>query len=156
MLRTLLIASLIFAASACRREEAPAPPPAAPPATTAPAPGAPPVSSATAPFRVASIDLGSAVGADKRVTASTSTFTPTDKIYASVASEGSAASVVLSARWTYEDGQLVHEETETIAPSGPAVTEFHIEKPSGWPAGKYKVEIASNGQPAGSKEFEVR
>jgi hypothetical protein len=155
MLRTLLIASLLFAAGACRREEAPAPPPAAPPAATAPAPAAPPVS-ATAPFRVASIELGSAVGADKRVTAPTQTFTPSDKIYASVASEGSAASVTLSARWTYEDGQLVHEATETLAPSGPAVTEFHIEKPSGWPTGKYKVEIASNGQPAGSKEFEVR
>jgi hypothetical protein len=152
MLRTLLIASLILAASACGRDEAPAPPPATAPPAAAP----PPVSSVPAPFRVASIDLGTSVGADKRVAAPTSSFSPTDTIYASVASEGSAASVTLSARWTYEDGQLVHEATETLAPSGPAVTEFHIEKPSGWPAGKYKVEIASNGQPAGSKEFEVR
>jgi hypothetical protein len=152
MLRTLLIASLILAASACGRDEAPAPPPTTAPPAAAP----PPVSSVPAPFRVASIDLGTSVGADKRVAAPTSSFSPTDTIYASVASEGSAASVTLSARWTYEDGQLVHEATETLAPSGPAVTEFHIEKPSGWPAGKYKVEIASNGQPAGSKEFEVR
>jgi len=50
----------------------------------------------------------------------------------------------------------VKEGTETIAPTGPAVTEFHISKPSGWPAGKYKVEIAVDGAPAGSKEFEVK
>ena len=74
----------------------------------------------------------------------------------SVASEGSATTVTLTARWTYEDGQLVNESSETLAPSGPAVTEFHIEKPSGWPAGKYKVEIAANGAPAGAREFEVR
>ena len=48
------------------------------------------------------------------------------------------------------------EASETIAPIGPAVTEFHIAKPSGWPAGKYRVEIASNGSPIGTKEFEVR
>jgi hypothetical protein len=43
-----------------------------------------------------------------------------------------------------------------IAPTGPATTEFHISKPSGWPAGKYKVEISADGAPAGSKEFEVK
>jgi hypothetical protein len=125
-------------------------------ATTAPAPAPPPVSAAPAPFRVASIDLGATLGADKRVGAPASAFAPTDTIYASVASEGSAASVTLTARWTYEDGQLVNESSETLAPSGPAVTEFHIQKPSGWPAGKYRLEIATNGQPSGSREFEVR
>jgi hypothetical protein len=121
-----------------------------------PAPAPPPVSTAAAPFRVASIDLGSAIGADKRIVAPTHSFAATDTIYASVASEGSAASVKLTARWTYEDGQLVNESTETLAPSGPAVTEFHIEKPGGWPAGKYRLEIAVNGAPSAARELEVR
>jgi hypothetical protein len=116
----------------------------------------PPVSAAPAPFRVASIELGSAIGADKRIAEPASTFAATDTIYASVASEGTAPSVTLAARWTYEDGQLVQESSETLAPSGPAVTVFHIAKPSGWPAGKYRVEIAVNGAPSGVRELEVR
>jgi hypothetical protein len=151
MLRTLSIAlCCILLAAACGRSETKTG------ATTAPAPAAPPVSTAAAPFRVAAIELGSAVGPDKRVSAPSSSFAATDTIYASVASEGTSPSVTLTARWTYEDGQLVNESSEVIAPSGPAVTEFHIEKPSGWPAGKYRVEIAANGAPSGVREFEVR
>jgi hypothetical protein len=151
MLRPLSVAlCCILLAAACGRSDE------TKTGATTEAPAPPPVSAAPAPFRVASIDLGKAVGPDKRVAAPASAFAPTDTIYASVASEGSAASVTLTARWTYEDGQLVNESSETLAPSGPAVTEFHIEKPSGWPAGKYKVEIAANGAPSGTREFEVR
>ena len=64
--------------------------------------------------------------------------------------------MTLSARWTYEDGQLVSEGSETIAPTGPAATEFHIAKPDGWPPGNYRVEISANGSLAASKEFEVK
>jgi hypothetical protein len=41
---------------------------------------------------------------------------------------------------------------------GPGIhlaTEFHIAKPSGWPTGKYKVEISTNGAVATAKEFVV-
>ncbi len=48
------------------------------------------------------------------------------------------------------------EGSETIAPTGPAATEFHIAKKSPWPVGKYKVEIAVDGSPAGTKEFEIK
>ena len=51
---------------------------------------------------------------------------------------------------------MIKEGTESIAPTGPATTEFHIVKPGGWPAGKYKVEIGVDGSPAGSKDFEVK
>jgi hypothetical protein len=151
MLRTLSVAlSCILLAAACGRSEE------TKTGETTQAPAPPPVSAAPAPFRVAAIDLGSAVGADKRVASPASSFAPTDTIYASVASEGAAPSVTLTARWTYEDGQVVNESSETIAPSGPAVTEFHIAKPSGWPSGKYRVEIVANGTPSGAREFEVR
>jgi hypothetical protein len=152
MLRSLSLAlcCLLLAAACGRSEETRTG------ATTAPTPPPPPVAAAPAPFRVSTIEVGSAIGADKRVSAPSSSFAATDTIYASVASEGTSPGVTLTARWTYEDGQIVNESTETIAPSGPAVTEFHIEKPSGWPAGKYRVEIAANGAPAGAREFEVR
>jgi len=65
--------------------------------------------------------------------------------------------VKLHAKWTFGDsGQVVKEEDLDIAPTGPANTEFHISKPSGWPVGKYKVEISADGAVAASKDFEVK
>ena len=141
---------LFLVAGCSRSEETKAPAPAAPPVAAPPAAAPQP-----APFQVKRIDLGNAIGGGKTITAPTTTFKPSDTIYASVISEGSAPSVVISARWTFEDGQLVNETSQTIAPTGPAATEFHIAKPSGWPAGKYKVEIAANGTVATAKEFVV-
>jgi len=143
-----LALGLVFALVGCNRSEAPPAPPMAP--APPPAPSMAPV-----PFAVRSVSLGNAVGADKRVTNPSSSFMTTDTIYASVATEGAAPSVTLTARWTYGDGQVVSEASETIAPSGPAATEFHIAKPDGWPPGTYKVEISANGVPATSQTFTV-
>jgi hypothetical protein len=104
---------------------------------------------------VTRVDLGNAIGADKKVVAPSISFKPNDTIYAAIVTEGSAPSVALGVRWTFEDGQLVSESTQSIAPTGPAVTEFHIAKPDGWPAGKYKVEVSANGQPAAAVQFAV-
>ena len=103
------------------------------------------------------VDVGNAIGADKRVMAPSATLAAGDTIYASVASTGAASSVKLTARWTYGDeGQVVTEESQTIAPTGPAYSEFHISKPDGWPAGTYKVEILADGASVASKNFEVK
>jgi len=107
-------------------------------------------------INVAGISLGRAIVADKTVADPTDSFRPTDTIYVSVRTEGGASSARLSARWTYEDGQLVGDSTQTIAASGPAVTEFHVSKPDGWPAGRYKVEVSLDGAPAGHKDFSVK
>jgi len=151
---TLFVASLALvvplALAACKQE---ASKPAAP-TTTAPSP-TPPVS-APAPLRVSNIELGNAIGSDKRVSLPKTSFAPTDTIYASVTTEGQASNATLTARWTYGDeDQVVKEDTLTISPSGAATSEFHVAKPDGWPPGKYKVEILANGASAGSKQFEV-
>lgn len=122
---------------------------------------APPVGEATmppaaAPVSVLSVDLGRAVGADQRVAAPTTEFGPRDTIYAAIATTGTSSGATLATRWTFSDGQLVHEDSRTIAPTGPAVTEFHIMNASAWPAGSYKVDVMLNGSPAGSKEFTVK
>lgn len=155
MNRSRLLAALAGVAlcatlAACSKKEEPPPP------TPAPAPVAAAPTAAPAAFAVTSIDLGKQIGADKKVTESVTVFAPTDTIYASVASTGASPSVALKARWTYEDGQVVNESSQAIAPTGPAVTEFHIAKPSGWPTGKYQVEITANDAAAGSKAFEVK
>jgi hypothetical protein len=66
-----------------------------------------------------------------------------------------AAPATLKARWTYQDGQVVDESTQRIAPAGNARTEFHISKPDGWPPGKYKLEVLLNGSSAGTRDIEV-
>ena len=138
------LALVLALAPGCKRSETP---PAAP--------GAPAPAAAPAPFAVQGVSLGNSIGADKRVVAPASSFAKTDTIYASVATQGASPSVTLTARWTYEGGQLVKEDTQTIAPTGPATTEFHIAKPDGWPAGNYQVEIRANGVVVGSQSFSV-
>jgi hypothetical protein len=143
-----LAASLALAACG-KKEEAATPAADATPPPAAAAPTAP------AAVSVASIDLGNAVGADQKVTTATSSFTPMDPIYAAVSTSGSGTATI-GAKWTYQDGQTVKEDSKSIAPTGPATTSFQISKPDGWPAGNYKVEISLNGQPAGSKDFSVK
>jgi hypothetical protein len=145
----LALALCALAFGACRRQQSPIDPPIEAPPVSAPAP-------APAPFRVTALDLGNAIDASQRISAPGSSFAPSDTIYAAVLSDGSAPNVEIVARWTYEDGQLVSESTQVLAPDGPAATEFHIAKPDGLPTGKYKVEVTANGETAASKEFEVK
>ena len=147
-----------LALSACGKKEEPAPAPAPTPAPAAPAPATttPPPAPAPAPVAVASVDLGTNVGPDQKVTAPTTTFGTKDTIYAAVSTTGTAANAVLNAKWTFQDGQTVNESSQTIAPNGPAVTSFHISKPDGWPAGNYKVEISLDGKSVATKDFTVQ
>ena len=152
-IRHLIAAALVAAVglAACGKKEAPPPAPVVTPAP-APAPTPPPAPA----LAVASIELGNAVGMDGKVSAPATVFAPTDALHAVVATTGAAANAVLAAKWTFEDGQTVNEESRTIAPGGDAWTDFTLSKPDGWPVGKYKVEISLNGAPAGSREFEVK
>lgn len=134
-----------------------------PPATTEPAP-APTPEPAPAPAAsaasVTAVTLGNAVGADMKVATPSTTFAPKDTIYASVTTSTSdaAASVPakLGAKWSFEDGQVVNEETRDLNLSGPGDTEFHISQANGLPAGKYKVEISLDGNVVQSRDFEVK
>ena len=149
------MAGALLLAACGKKEEAAPPPPVAttppPMATTTPPPAAP-----EAAVSVTSIDLGTAVGPDQKVTTPTTTFGAKDTIYAAVATAGSASNATLGAKWTYQDGQTVNDSSQTIAPTGPAVTTFHISKPDGWPTGNYKVEISLNGAAVSSKDFSVQ
>jgi hypothetical protein len=135
---------------ACKKAEPPPPPPAEPTAvpTAVPTP-APAVT-------ITDVSLGSALGADKKVAKASDTFKPKDTIFAVVSTDGSAASSTIHVKWTYQDGQTVKEDSRTIAPTGPATTEFSIQKPSGWPKGEYKVEATADGGPATTKTFKVQ
>ncbi|QIL19485.1 hypothetical protein [Thermomonas sp. HDW16] len=142
----------------CKKKEEPVPPPAV---ETAPAPAPTPAPMA-ATAMVNSVDLGNAVGADMRVSAPMTTFSPKDaNIYAAVSTGTSdpAASVTgkLGAKWTHVDSnQTVHEESKDMTFAGDGVTDFQISKPDGWPTGKYKVEVSLDGAVVQTREFEVK
>ena len=116
----------------------------------------PALESAAQPVRVTLVELGRAIGPDKRVSAVTTEFAATETIYASVVTEGTAPNATITARWTFEDGQVVEESSQTLSPTGTAVTEFHISKPDGWPTGRYRVEILLNGTSTQTKDFVVK
>src|SRR4030095_5097956 len=105
--------------------------------------------------RVSHIDMGRSLNADKTISNNSNSFKANDTIYASIATVGTAATATLKARWTYQDGQVVNESTQTIAPTGRARTEFHMAKPDGWQTGKYKLEVFLNGSSAATKDLEV-
>jgi len=144
--RTLLPFLALAVTVACSKAEAPPSPSpyALPPATTM----------ATA-LKVTDVDLGRAIDAEKKISDKTDSFKPADTIYVSVTTDGTSPGATLAAHWTYKEGQLVKHDEAPIAPTGKAVTEFHIVKPGGFPVGDYKVDILLNGTFAGSKSFKV-
>jgi hypothetical protein len=118
-------------------------------------PGATGTAGTVAGGRVSQIDMGRSLNADKTINGNTESFKPTDTIYASIVTEGTPAPTAVKARWTYQDGQVVNESTQTISPTGDARTEFHISKPDGWPPGNYRFEVFLNGASAATKDFKV-
>lgn len=155
-----LVATLALAGCK-KKEEAAPPPPAAETPAPAPAEPTPAPAPVAATATVASVDLGNAIGADKKVTAAAASFKPKDTIYASVSTSTSdpAATVAtkLGAKWTFQDGQTVHEDPAAdVQATNGGVTEFHINSPKGFPEGKYKVEITQDGNVVQSKEFDVK
>jgi len=116
-------------------------------AATTPAPGE--------AVRVTDVTLGNSLRPDNTVQNATDTFSPKDTIFAAVRTEG-AGTATLEVKWTYKEAQVVKTDSRTINPTGAAVTEFSIQKPEGWPAGDYKVDVLISGTTATvSKAFKV-
>jgi len=148
-LAAILLPLLVAQGVACTKSEPPPPPPA--PATLAPTP--PP------PLAVSAVSLGNAIDADKRVTAPLEVFGAKDTIYASVETSGTGHAKV-RALWSFVKGEKtakVDETTIEFDSSAPAVNEFHVSKPSGWPKGDYKIEIflGDDAAPAMTRSFKV-
>jgi hypothetical protein len=163
----LILAAALAAAlalSACgKKDESASPIPSTPPPTAsaptmAPAPastaGMMPAGDAAA-VTLSSVELGSTVDAGNKILASGTSFAPKDSIYASVDTNGSGTAT-LAAKWSYQDGKVVHEDSKTLNATGPQTTAFMISKPTGLPAGNYKVDISLNGNQVASKDFTVK
>lgn len=146
------------ALAACKKKEEPvAPPvnsepaPAPAPAPTEPAPAPAPAVTAT------SVTVGNTAAADRSVTA-VSTFTPKDKIIVSVKTDASVpAEAAIDAKLTFQDGQVAGNQSTTVKATDAGTTNIEFSNTNPWPAGKYKVDVTINGQPAGmTQEIEVK
>jgi hypothetical protein len=157
---TVVALAAAVALSACGKQEAPP----SEPAETAPAPvpatPPPPAATPAAPTTtVSSLVLGNALGGDGKIVSPATTFAPKDTIYAQVVttSTGGSGSASIMAKWTFGEGQPVSQSTESVSTAaGTATTTFHINKPDGWPAGKYEVQISIDGKPATNAAFDVK
>ena len=146
---TALCVLLMVSPIACKKREE-APPPAVIEPTALPAPTPAPA------VTVTDVSLGKSLGADKKVAAAMDTFKPRDTVFAVVQTDGNNPASVINVKWIYQDGQVVKEDSRTIVSAGPAVTEFSIQKPGGWPKGDYTVDVVVDGQPAVTKAFKVQ
>lgn len=162
----LIVAALLagsIALAACGRDETPAATePAAtgaletPPAMTP----EPEPEAVTASVNVSDVQLGTEVAADRTVTSPQTSFAAdTETIYAAITTNNSAdgeAMGTLGVRWTFQDGQLVDESSETVAFTGQDVTNFRISNPDAWPTGTYTLEVTIDGEVVETREFTVQ
>ena len=107
-------------------------------------------------FSVIDVDMGRHIGPDKKISDKTDDFAPTDTIYASVHTSGTANNSAVLARWTFENGSVVDETTQNVTTSGDAYTAFHIVKPGGWPKGKYTLHVLIDGKEVRTKDVTVK
>jgi hypothetical protein len=146
-----LLPLLLLGVQGCKKEP--------PPPTPAPTLATTTTTTQPAVVSVSAVTLGNAIDSGKRVTTVVDTFTPKETVYASVDTIGTGPAK-LRALWSFVRGEKVAKVDETtieISPTGPATSEFHVSKPSGWPKGDYKVEIFLNDAavPAQTKTFKV-
>jgi hypothetical protein len=105
--------------------------------------------------QVTELRVGAGVGLDKRVAVESAVFHPQDTVFVSIATQGFASRVRLSARWVDPSGRLLGEMDQAIAPAGTAVSEFHLWKPGGFTPGAYQVEIWLDGARVDARSFTV-
>jgi hypothetical protein len=105
------------------------------------------------PLKVNAVQLGRSLNTDNSVGNHTTQFKPSDTIYVSILNEEPGYGT-LGVRWTYF-GRVISEPTQDVSYRGAAATEFHLNNPSGFPPGDYKVEVLLNGQLVESRPFRV-
>jgi hypothetical protein len=144
--RPALIALLLSSAAACNRDQR---------ATVDSAAGTAADAIRTA-LSVIDIDMGRHVDAEKKISDKTDEFAPKDTIYASIHTSGTATNGAVVGRWTFQDGTVVDEKTETVTTNGDARTAFFITKSGGFKPGKYTLHVLIDGKEARTKDVTVK
>ncbi|KRB09199.1 hypothetical protein [Lysobacter sp. Root690] len=103
------------------------------------------------------LDVGVASNPDGTVVPLTQ-FLPGEKIIASLRTQGAAKGVPVSVKLIeMSNGQVVGEQSTDLTLSGAATTNLEFVKQGAgqWTPGRYVMEVAIAGKPAGRQEIEV-
>ena len=106
-----------------------------------------------APLALANIQTGRALNPDRSIASITTLFKPSETVYVSVQTTGSAPGQI-GVKWMYE-GRVIDEPVKRVDYDGPDSTEFHLQNSGGFPEGDYSVEILIDGKPVGTRSFKV-
>jgi hypothetical protein len=104
---------------------------------------------------VIDIDMGRRVDVDRKIVDETDDFSPSDTIYASVHTSGTANDGAVIGRWTDQNGTLLDEKTDMVTTNGDARTVFFIAKPTGFTPGTYTLHVMIDGKEVRSKNATV-
>jgi hypothetical protein len=113
-------------------------------------------SAARTALSVIDIDMGRHIDAEKKISDKTDDFAPTDTIYASVHTSGTANSSPVIGRWTFQDATVVEEKTTNVTTNGDAYTAFFITKRAGFAKGKYTFHLIIDGKEVRTKDVTVK
>jgi len=96
-------------------------------------------------------------GDGKRLTGvMTDHFKPSDGVFLSIRTKGTAERYTLSAKWLTPTGQTLTEYAQVISNPGQIDTVFSLSKPDSWPTGKYNVALSINGKLLRTVPFTVQ
>jgi hypothetical protein len=113
-------------------------------------------SNVRAALSVIDVDMGRKVDAERKISDKTDDFVPTDTIFASVHTTGTATSSPVEGRWTFQDGSVVDEKTDNVTTNGDARSVFFIAKPGGLARGKYTLHVLVDGKEVRTKDVDVK
>jgi hypothetical protein len=106
-----------------------------------------------APLALANIQTGRALNPDRSIASITTLFKPSETVYVSVQTTGSAPGQI-GVKWMYQ-GRVIDEPIKRVDYDGPDSTEFHLQNSGGFPEGDYSVEILIDGKTVGTRSFKV-
>jgi hypothetical protein len=102
------------------------------------------------------VDMGRHFDDDKKISDKTDIFAPNDTIYASVHTSGTANNGTVAGRWTFADGILLDEKTDSVTTKGDARSIFFIVKPGGFGTGKYTLHVLIDGREVRARDVTVK
>lgn len=149
----LVMATALLTLAACKKDNVAD-------SSSANAPAAMPMPAPPAAATALSIFTGRRIGDNKQISDSTSVFRVRDTMYVVVTTDNTPSGGNMTAKWTYETGQVVDsimqqvDKTDSVKTT--TVTEFHVAKATPWPLGKYTVDILLDGRSLGTKVLEVK
>jgi hypothetical protein len=106
------------------------------------------------PLTVETIQIGRSLNEDQSIASQATTFKPNETIYVSALNSARGDGTV-KVRW-YMGTQLLSEREKQVKFQGAGATEFNISSATGFPVGDYRVEVFVDGQPVGTRNFDVR